>query len=116
MKPYNINRPSHLVANEVVRAIEGYLWDGGKGVGVTFGEQGHALIEGLINQYLNKFDELEREVIKAQRERSTFRSLTLMAREIIEGEDWLMRQPRTDVADFLIKSDVVLSAKETDRK
>lgn len=47
--PYNINRPPHLVANELIRAIEGYLWQGG--VGIKFGEEGHSLIEDFVHQY-----------------------------------------------------------------
>jgi hypothetical protein len=48
-KPYNLRRAPHLIANEVVRRIEGYLWEGG--IGVKFGKEGHAIIEQLVIQY-----------------------------------------------------------------
>lgn len=46
---FNIHRPPHLVANELIRAIEGYLWQ--DGIGVQFGEQGHAMIEKFVDLY-----------------------------------------------------------------
>lgn len=46
---FNIHNPPHLVANELIRAIEGYLWQ--DGVGVKFGEIGHAMIEKFVDLY-----------------------------------------------------------------
>ena len=48
-KPYNLNRPEHLIVNEVKRRIEGHLWEGGKGIGVKF--ESMPEIEQLIQQY-----------------------------------------------------------------
>ena len=49
---FDLNKPSHLIANDVLRQLE--LLMSGSGLHVTFGTQTHDLIEGLIAQYQDK--------------------------------------------------------------
>lgn len=46
---FNLNKPSHLVANDVIRQLE--IIASGSGLQITFGTKSHDLIEGLIAQY-----------------------------------------------------------------
>lgn len=58
-KPININRPPHLVANELIIAIEDYLW--AEGAGVKFGAIGHELVEEFVAQYNKAIQDVENE-------------------------------------------------------
>jgi hypothetical protein len=49
---FDLNKPSHLIANDVLRQLE--ILMSGSGLHVTFGTQAHDLIDGLIAQYQDK--------------------------------------------------------------
>lgn len=49
---FDLNKPSHLIANDVLRQLE--ILMSGSGLHVTFGTQAHDLIEGLVAQYQDK--------------------------------------------------------------
>lgn len=55
---FDLNKPSHLIANDVIRQLE--LLMSGSGLHVTFGTQTHHLIEGLVAQYQDKLMEAEK--------------------------------------------------------
>lgn len=46
---YDLNQPEHKIVNQVIRRIEGYLFD--NGVGVKFGDAGRLIIGCLVIQY-----------------------------------------------------------------
>lgn len=52
---FDLNKPSHLIANDVLRQLE--ILMSGSGLHVTFGIQSHELIEGLVAQYQDKLME-----------------------------------------------------------
>jgi hypothetical protein len=54
-KPFNLNRPPHLISNEVLRRIEGHM--AVMGDYVSFGESWHTAIRVLIEQYQDKLVE-----------------------------------------------------------
>lgn len=49
MTEYDINRPQHKVVNQVIRNLEGYLFD--NGTGVQFGDVGREIIDSLVDAY-----------------------------------------------------------------
>ena len=49
VKPFNLKRPPHLIANEVIREIEAAL--AANGDYVSFGRTTHEIIERLVAQY-----------------------------------------------------------------
>lgn len=60
-KPYNLNLPSHLIANEVLRRINGLLWENGE----KFQLEGrfHTVIQQLVIQYQEALMDEERRVL-----------------------------------------------------
>lgn len=52
---FDLNKASHLIANDVLRQLE--IMMSGSGLHVTFGVQSHELIEGLVAQYQDKLME-----------------------------------------------------------
>lgn len=54
-QPYDLNRPPHLIANEVLRRINDLLWDCGE----RFKLEGrfHTIVEQLVIQYQDKLAE-----------------------------------------------------------
>lgn len=69
----NIHRPPHLVASALIRAIEGYLWQ--DGVGVSFGEVGHALIQNFVDQYNREIERYYDEAMKLDIENQRLQKL-----------------------------------------
>lgn len=55
---FNLNRPPHLIANEVLRQLENLLSE--NGTHVRLEGRFHDLITGLIEQYQNKLGETDR--------------------------------------------------------
>lgn len=53
---FDLNKPSHLIAADVLRQLE--ILMSGSGLHVTFGIQSHKLIEGLVAQYQDKLMEV----------------------------------------------------------
>ena len=47
-KQFNTNRPPEIVANELIRDIESYLFD--SDIKVIFGDAGHDLVLEFVNQ------------------------------------------------------------------
>lgn len=58
-KPYNLNQSAHLIVNEVIRRLEGYLW--AHQIGVNFGSDGRAIVEQLVQQYSAELERLQKE-------------------------------------------------------
>ena len=46
---YDLNQPEHKIVNQVVRRLEGYLFD--NGAPCEFGDNGREIIEDLVEQY-----------------------------------------------------------------
>jgi hypothetical protein len=64
-KRYNLNRPAHLIAAEVLRDIEAVANDGDEsGFLVAFGEKSHAIVEQVIQQYQNLLSDEDQKYAK----------------------------------------------------
>lgn len=76
-KPVNTNNTPHLVADDLIRAIEVHLAQ--KGVKVEFDDDGHSLIEGFVDQYNTEcshyYDEAARSDIQNQELRKALRRI-----------------------------------------
>lgn len=68
-KQFNTNRPPEIVANELIRDIENYLFD--SDVKVIFGDAGHDLVLEFVNQCNSDvekyYDEAAKSYIENQR-------------------------------------------------
>lgn len=56
-EPYNLARPAHLIANEVIRRIEGRN-------AIQLGELSHADVEQLVSQYQDKLLAEEQKLLR----------------------------------------------------
>lgn len=79
---FDLNKPSHLIANDVLRQIE--ILMSGSGLHVTFGTQAHDLIEGLVAQYQDKLTEANNSSVNTLRER-----MFKQEQDEIQQEAWL---------------------------
>lgn len=101
---FDLNKPSHLIANDVLRQLE--ILMSGSGLHVTFGTQTHNLIEGLIAQYQDKLMEA------SAKSRDNMRADFLnQEQEEIKQEAWLRQRLKT--LRFPIVEDVYVSSKHT---
>lgn len=77
------------------------------------------LLRELEDKYradAKNFNRFLQRALKAEGEWGKFRELVEDARDIIEDEECLARQPRQDIADFLSEVKVALSEPEPDRQ
>lgn len=79
---FDLNKPSHLIANDVLRQLE--ILMSGSGLHVMFGTQTHDLIEGLIAQYQDKLVEANNSSVNTLRER-----MLKQEQDEIQQEAWL---------------------------
>lgn len=79
---FDLNKPSHLIANDVLRQLE--ILMSGSGLHVTFGTQAHDLIEGLVAQYQDKLTEANNSSVNTLRER-----MLKQEQDEIQQEAWL---------------------------
>lgn len=101
---FDLNKPSHLIAADVLRQLE--IMMSGSGLHVTFGVQSHELIEGLVAQYQDKLMEAH------NKSRDTMYTDSLkQEREEIQQEAWLRQRLKT--LRFPIVEDVYVSSKHT---
>jgi hypothetical protein len=101
---FDLDKPSHLIANDVLRQLE--ILMSGSGLHVTFGTQTHDLIEGLVAQYQDKLMEA------SAKSRDNMRADFLnQEQEEIKQEAWLRQRLKT--LRFPIVEDVYVSSKHT---
>ena len=79
---FDLNKPSHLIANDVLRQLE--ILMSGSGLHVTFGTQTHDLIEGLVAQFQDKLTEANNSSVNTLRDR-----MLKQEQDEIEQEAWL---------------------------
>ena len=99
---FDLNKPSHLIANDVLRQLE--ILMSGSGLHVTFGTQTHDLIEGLIAQYQDKLTEANNNSVNTLRER-----MLKQEQGEIQQEEWLRERLKLlrfpDVEDVYVAQD-----------
>ena len=102
---FDLNKPSHLIANDVLRQLE--ILMSGSGLHVTFGTQTHDLIEGLIAQYQDKLMEANNNSVNTLRER-----MLKQEQDEIQQEAWLRERLKLlrfpDVEDVYVAKDYYL--------
>ncbi len=79
---FDLNKPSHLIAADVMRQLE--ILMSGSGLHVTFGVQSHNLIEGLVAQYQDKLMEAHNSSVNTLRDR-----MLKQQQDEIQQESWL---------------------------
>jgi hypothetical protein len=97
---FDLNKPSHLIANDVLRQLE--ILMSGSGLHVMFGTQAHDLIDGLIAQYQDKLMEANNKSVNTLRDR-----MIAQAQNDDEQEAWL--RERLKALRFPIVEDVYVS-------
>lgn len=97
---FDLNKPSHLIANDVLRQLE--ILMSGSGLHITFGTQAHDLIDGLIAQYQDKLMEANNKSVDTLRDR-----MIAQAQNDDEQEVWL--RERLKALRFPIVEDVYVS-------
>ena len=99
---FDLNKPSRLIANDVLRQLE--ILMSGSGLHVTFGTQTHDLIEGLIAQYQDKLTEANNNSVNTLPER-----MLKQEQGEIQQEQWLRERLKLlrfpDIEDVYVAQD-----------
>lgn len=101
---FDLNKPAHHIANDVLRALEQIAHD--SGVEIAFGVKSHNVIAHLVQQYQDRLMEAN------AKSRDNMRADALsQEQEEIKQEAWLRQRLKT--LRFPIVEDVYVSSKHT---